>query len=102
MLIRKKELNKNIIFLTKTVEKLNDSIEKSRLYEIIEITGNKKKLFIRNFFSGIFKGVGISIGFYIITAIVLILLNYIVKLNIPVIGDYISDIVEIVELNNRK
>lgn len=102
MLIRKKELNKNIIFLTKTVEKLNDSVEKSRLYEIIEITGNKKKLFIRNFFSGIFKGVGISIGFYIITAIVLILLNYIVKLNIPVIGDYISDIVEIVELNNRK
>lgn len=102
MLIRKKELNNNIKVLSKTVERLNNSVERSRLYEIIEITGNKKKLFLRNFFSGIFKGIGISIGFYIVTALVLMLLNYIVKLNIPVIGDYISDIVEIVELNNRK
>ena len=101
-MFKKNSLNKNINLLNKSVEKLNEVVEKSRLYDIIEITENKTKLFTRNFFSGIFKGVGISIGFYIITAIVLIFLNYIVRLNIPVIGDYISDIVEIVELNNKK
>lgn len=101
-MFKKNSLNKNINLLNKSVEKLNEIVEKSRLYDIIEITENKRKLFTRNFFSGIFKGVGISIGFYIITAIVLIFLNYIVRLNIPVIGDYISDIVEIVELNNKK
>lgn len=101
-MFKKNSLNKNINLLNKSVEKLNELVEKSRLYDIIEITENKRKLFTRNFFSGIFKGVGISIGFYIITAIVLIFLNYIVRLNIPVIGDYISDIVEIVELNNKK
>ena len=102
MFFRKSKLNNNINLLKKSVEKLNEVVERSRLYDIIEITENKRKLFTRNFFSGIFKGVGVSIGFYIITAIVLILLNYIVRLNIPVIGDYISDIVEIVELNNKK
>ena len=101
-MFKKNSLNKNINLLNKSVEKLNEVVEKSRLHDIIEITENKRKLFTRNFFSGIFKGVGISIGFYIITAIVLIFLNYIVRLNIPVIGDYISDIVEIVELNNKK
>lgn len=43
------------------------------------------------------KGIGIGIGFTILTAILLIILQKIVTLNIPVIGDYISDIVEIVE-----
>ena len=43
------------------------------------------------------KGIGIGIGFTILTAILLIMLQKIVTLNIPVIGDYIADIVEIVE-----
>ncbi len=43
------------------------------------------------------KGIGIGIGFTILTAILLIILQKIVTLNIPVIGDYISDIIEIVE-----
>ena len=101
-MFKKNSLDKNINLLYKSVEKLNEVVEKSRVYDIIEITENKRKLFTRNFFSGIFKGVGISIGFYIITAIVLIFLNYIVRLNIPVIANYISDRVEIVELNNKK
>ena len=40
---------------------------------------------------------GIGIGVTIITAILIILLQKIVTLNIPVIGEYIADIVEIVE-----
>lgn len=95
------ELNKNIDYLKICVDNLNKSIEKSRIYEFSEVIGNSKKMIFKNLFSGIFKGVGIGIGFYIITAVVVLLLNYIVKLNIPVIGKYITDIVEIVEFNRR-
>ncbi len=98
---KKRKLDSEISRLDKTIDKFNFIVEKSKIYDLAEISGNTKRLFIRNFFSGIFKGVGISIGFYIITAIVLILLNYIVKLNIPIIGDYILDIVEIVETNRK-
>lgn len=101
MLIRRKELNKDIKLLNITTKKLNELFEKSNIEQLVELLGNKKKLFLINLFSGMFKGLGIGIGFYIITAIVIILLNYIVKLNIPIIGDYIADIVEIVELNRK-
>ena len=90
----KVNLEKSIDSLKNNVEKLNSFTEKSDL-------GNTKKLLMRNFFLGIFKGVGMGIGFYIITAVVIVILNYIVKLNIPIIGDYISDIVEIVEINRK-
>ena len=51
----------------------------------------------RNLIAGIFRGVGIGIGDTIITAILIILLQKIVSLNIPVIGEYIADIVDIVQ-----
>ena len=43
------------------------------------------------------RGVGIGIGVTIITAILVIILQKIVTLNIPVLGKYVSDIVEIVQ-----
>lgn len=49
--------------------------------------------------AGISRGIGIGIGVTLITAILVMLLQKIVTLNIPVIGEYISDIVEIVEKN---
>ncbi len=52
---------------------------------------------MRNLIAGIFRGVGIGIGVTVITAVLVILLQKIVTLNIPVIGEYIADIVHIVE-----
>lgn len=83
------------------IDKLNENLEKSRIYEISDILGSKMKLFFRSLLSGIGKGIGTGIGFYLITAILFLLLQYIVRLNIPVIGKYITDIVDIVE-NSRK
>lgn len=54
-------------------------------------------LFFRSLGSGIAKGVGIGIGVTVITAILVIILQKIVTLNIPIIGEYIADIVDIVE-----
>ena len=54
-------------------------------------------MLIRNILAGISKGIGIGIGVTIITAIIIYILQKIVKLNIPIIGEYIIDIVEIVE-----
>lgn len=85
----------------KNVEKLNESLENTRIEELIDLLGSKRKIFVRNLIAGISKGLGFSIGFYLITALLIYLLQYIVKLNIPIIGKYISDIVDIVELNRK-
>ena len=92
--------NKIEKLLLENIDKLNKSLQRNNFLDLVELLGDRKKLFIRNFSSGIFKGIGIGIGVTLITAILLILLQKIVTLNIPVIGEFIADIVDIVQ-NNR-
>lgn len=93
-MFQKNNLEKKLI---KKIDDLNYILTKSNILKLAEILGNRKELLIRNLLSGIMKGIGIGIGFTILTAMLLIILQKIVTLNIPVIGDYIADIVEIVE-----
>lgn len=90
--IRKK---KNI--LNEKLDQINEILIKSKIEEISAIIGSKKQILVRNFLAGISKGVGIGIGFTIITAILILVLQQIVKLNIPVIGQFVADIMHIVE-----
>ena len=92
--------NKLEKLLLENIDKLNKSLQRNNFLDLVELLGDRKKLFIRNFSSGIFKGIGIGIGVTLITAILLILLQKIVALDIPVIGEFIADIVDIVQ-NNR-
>lgn len=85
--------------LNKNINKLNKLLEEKNLQEFIYIFGNKKEIIKRNLYAGISRGVGIGIGITMITAILVIILQKIVTLNIPVIGKYIAEIVEIVEKN---
>lgn len=90
---------KNIKYkkLEKAINQLNKILQEGNFVEMSYLIGNKKDLIIRNLMAGIFRGVGIGIGVSVITAILLMFLQRIVSLNIPIIGEYISDIVEIVE-----
>lgn len=83
--------------LSKQVEELNKTMQDANLSELIYILGDKKKMFLRNVWAGIGRGIGIGIGVTIISAMIVYALQKIVTLNIPVIGNYVSDIVEIVQ-----
>ncbi|MDO5556182.1 MAG: DUF5665 domain-containing protein [Clostridia bacterium] len=79
------------------IDKINKTLEKSNIIEFSYIIGNKKEILKRNLIAGISRGVGIGIGITLITAIIIYFLRKLIMLNIPIIGDYIADIVEIVE-----
>ncbi len=83
--------------LLKKIDELNESLLKSNILEITTLMGNRKELLIRNLLAGISRGIGIGIGVTIITAILILLLRKLVTLNIPVIGEYIADIVDVVQ-----
>ena len=83
--------------ISKQIDKLIKILEKANVVELSYILGNKKEILKRNLIAGIARGVGIGIGITIITAIIIYLLRKLIMLNIPIIGDYIADIVEIVE-----
>lgn len=93
MWVKKQKIN----LLEKSIEKLSHTLEKGNYVEWAYLLGNKKEMIKRNLLAGIARGVGIGIGVTIITAILVLLLQKIVTLNIPIIGEYIADIVEIVE-----
>ena len=93
MYIRKKKVN----ILNNSIEKLSNALEKGNIEDLIYILGSKKEIIVRNFIAGIFRGIGIGIGVTLITAILIVVLNKIVALNIPLIGKYVTDIIEIVE-----
>ena len=80
---------------------INYVLAKKNIIELNSLLGSTKSLFLRNFFSGISRGIGIGIGVTIITAVVIYMLQKIVRLNIPLIGQYLSDILEIVGKNNN-
>ena len=85
--------------INKKIDEINQKLEKSGIMEISYLLGNKKEIIKRNFIAGISKGVGIGIGITIISAVIVAVLQRIIKLNIPIIGDYITDIVSIVQKN---
>ena len=90
----KKKREKELI---NKIDKINYILSKNEILDLMELLGNSKKFLFRNFLSGIIKGIGTGIWFTFLTAIIIIILQRIVTLNIPVIGKYISDIVEIVK-----
>lgn len=89
---RKKE---NI--LLRKIDELNTNLLKSNILEITTLMGDRKELLLRNFLAGISRGIGIGIGVSIITAILILVLRKLVTLNIPVIGKYLADIVDVVQ-----
>lgn len=90
---------KKIIDLENKLDKINKVLSKNNILDLADLLGNTKKLVFRNFLAGLFRGIGIGIGVTILTAILIYILQKIVRLNIPIIGQYISDIAEIVEKN---
>lgn len=93
MFINKKKVN----FLEDGIDRLNKTLTEANIQELSYIIGSKKQILVRNIMAGISKGVGIGIGFTLITAIIVYILQKIVKLNLPVISDYIVDIIDIVK-----
>lgn len=76
---------------------ISQSMEKSRIAEYNELLFNPRKLIWINLMGGAARGVGIAIGFTIFTAIIVYILQYLGALNLPIIGDFIADIVRIVQ-----
>ncbi len=50
-----------------------------------------------NFSSGIARGFGFAVGFSLIAALVLYFLGYLARLNLPIIGTFVAELVQLVQ-----
>lgn len=85
--------------LEKKMDLLAAKLESLKINSYVELMQDTKKLLFRNFLAGISKGIGMAIGFTILGAVALLILEKVVALNIPIIGKFVSDIARIVEIN---
>ena len=93
---KEKEAQKEELLL-RQIDRLNKNLLENNIIDIAQLLGNRKRLLITNLIAGISRGVGIGIGVTVISAVLVIILQKIVTLNIPVLGEYIADIVDIVQ-----
>jgi hypothetical protein len=87
--------------LRERVEKLTFAIEKMNLAEYTTLLQNPWRLMWVNFLAGSARGLGLGIGFAILSATVLYILRHLMMAHLPVIGDFIATIVRLVEHNLR-
>lgn len=92
------ELRHEVKRLNSRLDKIADSLEKSEFKDILENYANPKKRIITNFVAGMSRGLGLSLG----TFVVLGLLGYILTLflDVPVIGEYLAEIKKYIDANS--
>ncbi|GIQ67940.1 hypothetical protein DUZ99_05025 [Xylanibacillus composti] len=79
------------------VEKMAIQLEKTEIADYVELMNRPGRLLFRNLLAGIARGVGVAIGFTVFMISLLYFLRALGALNIPIVGDYIADIIEIVQ-----
>lgn len=94
------DTKKDLGLIKRYLERLMLTIERSRIREYMMLTDSKRRLFTINFVAGLGKGFGQAIGLTILAAIALYILASWV--NLPIIGEYIAELVNIVELYRGK
>lgn len=80
------------------VDELSLNLERMKLAEYVELLNNPKRLLMINFISGLARGLGIAVGFTLLGAIALYILQRLVVLNLPVVSDFIATLVHLVQL----
>jgi len=92
---------RNIKFkiLNKKLDQISLNMEKSKIIDYVYYLEHPRKMLIPNFLGGLARGFGIAIGFTLLTAFIIYIMQWLVRWNLPVIGKFISEIVDIVENN---
>lgn len=93
--IRKQD--QDIGYLSERIDKLATSLEKSQLREYVDLMQHPRTIIFRNLLAGTARGVGLAVGFTIFAATIVYFLQMLGALNLPIIGDFIADIVRIVQ-----
>ncbi|MFO7819848.1 MAG: DUF5665 domain-containing protein [Halanaerobacter sp.] len=96
--VKEKEVTKaTVIKLKKAIERFIINAEKMKMAEYIELFNSPRRLIYLNFVAGLARGFGIAIGVTLLGAIFLSILYRVADLNLPLIGEYIAQLVIIVQ-----
>ncbi|HPU01067.1 MAG: hypothetical protein GX890_00925 [Firmicutes bacterium] len=76
--------------------RLSRDLERFNLAEYISLLNNPRRYLLVNFAGGIARGLGFALGATLLAALLLYIMQRLVILNLPLIGDFIAELVKIV------
>ena len=83
--------------LDERVERIVDAAERMHLAEYVRYQSNRKARLRDAFWEGVLRGLGFMVGFSMVGALAVYVLQALVRANIPLIGDYLAKVVMLVE-----
>ena len=79
------------------VERLARYLERINFAAYVDLLQRPARLAFVNWTAGLFRGVGIGLGFTIVAGIIVLILQQLAVLNLPFVGKYLADLVRIVQ-----
>jgi len=86
-------------YILRRFEYLSQRIEQMHLDAYLRYVHDWRRRLFFDFLSGVARGIGFSVGFSILGALLLYLLRNMALANLPVIGRFLAELVRIVETN---
>jgi len=83
--------------LREELARFNLNLEKMKLGRYVMLLEKPGRLLYLNFLSGLANGVGMAVGFAILGAIVVFILQRLLLMHLPVISGYIAEVVRLVQ-----
>lgn len=74
-----------------------DATQRLGLAEYIRYMDNKKRWFWKHFWGGVARGIGMAVGFTVLGAVLILILQDLARRNLPVIGDLLAQIVQMLQ-----
>lgn len=88
---------KNQNLLIRRIDSWITAMERLRLSDYVRYVDDRKRMFWTNFWGGVARGVGMAVGFTILGALLVLLLQDLARRNLPLIGDALAEIVRVVQ-----
>lgn len=83
--------------MAKRMDEYLHAMERLQLPEYIRYLDDKKRMMRNQFLGGVARGVGMAVGFTILGAILIMFLQRLAQRNLPVIGEFLAQVVTIVQ-----
>jgi hypothetical protein len=74
------------------IKRLADYLERMNYADYVMLTQQPRRLILSGFLYGVARGLGYAVGFSIIGALLIWLINQLNVLNLPLIGDFIAEL----------
>ena len=79
------------------LEQLVNTLERLRLNDYVEYVSNRRRMVLNHLIYGVCRGLGFTLGFSGVGALLAVLLRGVVVDNIPLIGGFLAEVIHAIE-----